>query len=874
MSSDWKLIKDSFHAALDLAGPERAAFVDSLPETIASEVRELLISHESLDNFIDTPAPIGLGLASPSLVGTEIGSYRLVELVGAGGMGSVYRAEKRDVGRGFAVKLIKRGMDSDAVLRRFDLERRILARLEHPNIARLLDGGTTTEGLPYFVMEFVDGVPLTRYCRENNLDLRARLALFRRICDAVSYAHRNLVVHRDLKPSNILVTVDGTPKLLDFGIAKLLDAGSESVASTATQARAFTPEYASPEQHRGLPVTTASDVYSLGVVLYEILCGKRPFGDAASGGAEFAERVMTDEPQPVSVVCDRIQTTRGDETVSESRGDGLTRAEIDADVDNVVLKALRKEPERRYGSVVEMSDDIARYLAGRPVSATADSRRYRLSKFVARHKRGVLTAVLAASVLIGVSGVAVRQGLVATAERKKAEKRLEEIRLVAKSLINETNDSLAKIPGNVAVQRSLAEKSVGLLDSLAFDEGRDAEVEGELADAYVKLAEIQNWSFRDFDKAVLNLEKADAIYMRMLGRAPDESLVRRKIYTAQLRHIEALHNTGRREEMLRIGADAIGNLRELVRLSPDSVVNLADLAAMHGWFGDKYSFFGRAGDASASYAAGIEFIERAIGKRESNLATPANRAEFARLFFIKGWLLNGSGDPTRAIESYRRASLTAREVFAEDPSVPGNFLRAVGGFEAIGEISTSKNDYGAAFEAYRDNYEFATSAATRRDNPQFGDVSYYRCFYAVRSGSSAARVGRKAIAEDFMSKGLEVCRESISQDDNDTSRLFDSLPYFFEIAEFRAVNGRQKEAVAELQEIASRIGKVLNNNPEDLSAAFALAETFEKIGDIDNARSGENYQRSLAIWKDYSAKYSLVPEERGKMERAAAKGAR
>jgi serine/threonine protein kinase len=281
----WSRVKEVLGDALELPKSERAAYLDQVCATdpdLRAEVEGLLEASDDTIDFIETPALAQSDDWLSGLIGSHIGPYRIVELLGEGGMGAVYRGI-RDQGDDFhqqiAIKLVKRGMDTNAILRRFRAERRILAKLDHPNICKLIDGGVTADGLPYFVMEYLKGTPIQDYCKDRKLSTRERLSLFLQLCSAVEYSHRNLVVHRDLKAKNVLVTDDGVPKLLDFGIAKLLDRDSSSTSDpepTVAADRLFTPDYASPEQVRGEPITTAADIYSLGVLLYEILTDRRP----------------------------------------------------------------------------------------------------------------------------------------------------------------------------------------------------------------------------------------------------------------------------------------------------------------------------------------------------------------------------------------------------------------------------------------------------------------------------------------------------------------------------------------------------------------------------------------------------------------------
>jgi serine/threonine protein kinase len=345
--------------------------------------------------------------SDPPLEGRRIGHYTLGPEIGRGGMSVVYRATRTDrlFSREVAVKVVRADAADAERLKRFEQEREIVARLDHPNIARLLDGGTTDEGLHYSVIEYVEGERIDGYCDARQLDVHGRVALVRTICDAVQYAHQHLVIHRDLKPSNILVTGDGQVKLLDFGIAKLLEPGVEDTMNPA--GRLMTVAYASPEQMKGERVSTQSDIYSLGVILYELLAGRRPHGGGTATPYELARAVCDEEPRPPSVAARELGAARA--------------SRLDAELDAIVLMALRKEPERRYASAASLDDDLRRYLAGLPVVAQPDSLRYRAHKFVQRHRAGVWVAaagaVLIAASLLGMTW----QARVAQVERARAE---------------------------------------------------------------------------------------------------------------------------------------------------------------------------------------------------------------------------------------------------------------------------------------------------------------------------------------------------------------------------------------------------------------------------------------------------------------------
>ena len=396
----WRQVEEIFQAALDLHPEERARYVSQICATdtdLKRNVEVLLSQHDSagdlldqsiygqtdqsvLESFIDEKDP---------MLGRRLGAYRIEREIGRGGMGAVYEAVRADneFNKRAAIKLVKRGMDTDFILRRFRKERQILAALDHPHIGALLDGGTTDDGLPFFVMEYIEGQPLYTYCDSKQLNISERLKLFRAICDAVHYAHQNQVVHRDIKPSNVLVTSAGIPKLLDFGIAKLLNpliAGDITHDPTATAMRLMTPEYASPEQVQGAPTTPTTDVYSLGVLLYELLTGHRPYRLVNRAPHEIARVICEEAPAPPSIIITRTDDLlpslyQGDEastlkqlfSTRSATLESLRRA-LSGDLDNIVMQALRKEPEWRYQTAADLRDDITRYLEGRPVTDLPD----------------------------------------------------------------------------------------------------------------------------------------------------------------------------------------------------------------------------------------------------------------------------------------------------------------------------------------------------------------------------------------------------------------------------------------------------------------------------------------------------------------------
>jgi tetratricopeptide (TPR) repeat protein len=453
----WAEIERLLDLVLERPPDERAALVEQAcadDPALREEVNRLLRSCERPEAWLDGEAPsyaaplVGEAETSTTVEGTRLGPYRIVGEAGHGGMGTVYLAERDEpYHQRVALKLVRGGLTlDDHLVRRFVEERQILASLEHPRIARLLDGGITSEGLPWFALEYIEGLPIDRYAELHKLSVEARLDLFLAVCDAVQYAHRNLVVHRDLKPGNILVTAEGQVKLLDFGIAKLIAGGRE--AETRTGLRLMTPEYASPEQVRGEPITVASDVYSLGVLLYELLTSRRPYRLFGTSPLDVELAVLEQEP----------------ERPSTSVADARLRRRLRGDLDTIVLTALRKEPARRYSSVEQLAADLGRHQQGLPVSARPDRVGYRAGKFVRRHRFGVLAA---AGVLLALVG-----GLAATAwqarEARREAARAEGVTEFLVSLFREADPEQAR--GREVTANELLRRGERRLDSVLVRE--------------------------------------------------------------------------------------------------------------------------------------------------------------------------------------------------------------------------------------------------------------------------------------------------------------------------------------------------------------------------------------------------------------------
>jgi serine/threonine protein kinase/tetratricopeptide (TPR) repeat protein len=552
---EWRRIKTVFDAAAELPAAERASFIKVASggdRALIAEVQSLLDSLESAGDFIEAPPAPGPLATDPGLhTGTNIGPYRIVQVIGEGGMGMVYQAVRVDdlYRKLVALKVVRRGMYSGVAIRKFETERHILAHLDHPNIAKLLDGGTTSDGQPYFVMDFIAGTPIDEYSDNAKLPPDERLKLFLTVCSAVQYAHQNFVVHRDIKPQNILVTPEGSVRLLDFGIAKLLDPEAEGPSETISVVQMMTPEYASPEQLHNKPVTTASDTYSLGVLLYVMLTGHKPFVFMTRSVQDICDVIRDNEPRrPSEVVAIEETTTSGRVVTAEgvaaaraTRPDKLIH-KLSGDLDTILLMALRREPGRRYTSVEQLAGDIENYLAGRPVAAREDTFSYRASKFMRRHQGAVIAAGFSVFLLIAGTITTSWEAHVATMERERAERRFNDVRRVANSLLFDVHDAIRNLPGSTPARQIIVTKALEFLDHLAQDAGEDRSRQRELAAAYERVGDLQGQG--QVKGALISYQKALSIREALCSSKPADIETRRDLAPSYGKLSDLLRGTG------------------------------------------------------------------------------------------------------------------------------------------------------------------------------------------------------------------------------------------------------------------------------------------------------------------------------------------
>jgi tetratricopeptide (TPR) repeat protein len=729
----WEQVKRIVSACLDLEPADRKSYAATAcleHPSLLGEVEEMLAAHERVGDFLETPAIEAD--SHEQLTGKRIGSYQLCEIIAEGGMGSVYRAVRAtDFNKQVAIKLVKRGMDSSFVLERFRHERQILAGLDHPNIARLIDGGAADDGRPYLVMEYIDGTPITAYADEQHLGIAEKLELFRTVCAAVHYAHQNLVIHRDLKPGNILVTADGSPKLLDFGIAKLLEPDANV---TAAYVRMMTPYCASPEQVRGEPVTTASDVYSLGVLLYHLLTGARPYEFATGTQQELTRLVCETDPRKPSSL-----------------------RPLPSDLDVIVMKAMHKDPARRYASAEQLSDDIRRYLAGLPITARKDTFAYLASKFVVRHKGASIAAGLAALSLIGGMAATLWEAHIARAERARAERRFNDVRRLTNSVLFEVHDSIRVLPGATAARELLVRRSVEFLDNLAQDAGKDHALDRELAAGYERLGQVQGQAgtanlgngqgaLASFQKAAAlreSLARADPsnahaqtelagtydllaqvmVYVTHDWKAVDQYDQRafeiRKAAAPRLPEVEAqkslassyyqiaLHRALREnyDGALEYYQQYLDAWQKIAGANPNDWDQRLNRSIGNKRIGAILIIKNRLPEALEHYRAAETLDQERIARRPENAEA---RMDLTYAYSDIGLIYLRQGDPAAALASYHKAEAIREELAAGDPKNARARASLISTYQRIGNILKDRGDTRGA-EKYRQK-ELALSA--------------------------------------------------------------------------------------------------------------------------------------------------------------------
>jgi serine/threonine protein kinase/tetratricopeptide (TPR) repeat protein len=562
MSENWERIQGLFLEAVDLSPEERRRLLDTAcagDAALRVQVESLLAydgaaHHRITEALGDTAHSL---FESEDVTGRRLGAWRILREIGRGGMGVVYLATRDDeqFEKRVAIKVVKRGMDTAELLSRFRRERQILANLDHPYIARLMDGGSTPDGRPFLVMEYVEGRPIDIYCRELKLGIAQRCRLFLDVCEAVSYAHRQLVVHRDLKPGNILVTAKGEPKLLDFGVAKLLDTELDPGLTTLVAPRLLTPDYASPEQVRGEFVGTASDIYALGAILYELLTDVKAQRVESLTPIELQRAICETEVRPPST---RLAV------------DARVRKRLAGDLDNIVLMAMRKERERRYSSVDLFAQDVRRHLEGRTVKARPASFNYRSGRFVRRHRLWLAAASLVVASMIGGTWTALSEARHARIEQRRAEARLSQMVELANRALFDVHGSIERLPGATEARRQLVETTLDYLEKLSKDAGNDEQLRRALGAAYLRLGDLQGYALApnlgDTAGAIKSYRTSATIVDPLRRAHPNDAEIQRLWLETQGHLASVLAQTGDTGSASRVLHDGLPTAMALARL--------------------------------------------------------------------------------------------------------------------------------------------------------------------------------------------------------------------------------------------------------------------------------------------------------------------
>jgi len=832
----WQRLETLFLAAMELPPVERESFLAR--ETAGDvelhrEAAGMLAHSGDAGNAIARAIEAAALIAAPDSfwIGRRVGAYRIRRQIGRSGMGLVFEASRDDdeFRKTVAVKIAPPWHDAARFAERFRVERQILADLEHPNIARFFDGGTEA-GVPYFVMELVEGEPVTKYCDHHRLTLRERITLFRQICAAVHFAHESLVVHRDLKPLNILVASDGTPRLLDFGIAKLLDPLSDR-QTTSTVDAVWTPDYASPEQVLGRPVTTRTDVYSLGLILYELLTGER---------AQTADTIT-----PVALdraICELEPSKPSDRVAAV--GAFATARQLRGDLDTIVMTAIRKEPERRYGTAAALSDDLERYLEGRPIVARPGTAWYRAGKFLNRHRLGAAAALLiAVSIGLGVASTLY--------QARRAERRFQQVRALANAFVFDVHDQIATLPGATAARKAIVQTALTYLESLRQDAGGDPALTRELAAAYLKIGSVQGVpqqaNLGDSAGAMVSFSRAQELLTPLAARG-DRSAGRMLVST--LTSVAVVSEAqGKFPEMLDALARGKSIGDPLLAVMPDdrqllgNMAELSEATARIAVSREQYR------DGQEAATKGVEFSRRLL-----NL-DPGNRDSqdgVASAYNALGQALHSDLKIREAVENFQASAGVRERLVAEDPQ-NGEYRRRL--LISYGNIGDA-----LGFQAGRNLGDFAGAASSYQKAMALAEWAHDKDPQDRRALYDLATAGfRLATMEDYLRDfdaalaciaDAERIAQRLTTEDPKSSRylsLESSVDLVF--GETLGDLGRNDAAVQHLAHARVEAGKlpagVLKRNLTVVSS-LRLAEAQARTGTPDAVHVADDVQRDVA----------------------------
>jgi len=821
-------VKTVLAEALELDTDPRRRFLDSAcahDAALRAEV-DLLLAHrvDGSDDVMEACAADAARFRMDAddqratRIGNRIGAYRIVRELGHGGMGTVFLGERDDehYHQQVAIKLINPGLGGEAIRRRFRNEMQILADLNHPNIARLFDGGETADGVPYLVMEYVEGTPINRYCDQHNLSTEQTLRLFSTVCDAVQYAHQHLVIHRDIKPGNVLVTSEGLPKLVDFGIAKLLNGGRSVSDATATAMPFMTPEYASPEQVLGVSITTATDIYSLGVVLYELLSGALPYRLKSRVPHELAQAICDQEPERPSTSV----TTR---TIDGSK----LRKRLHGDLDNIVMMAMRKEPQRRYATAEQFAEDIQRHLNGLPVRARQDTFTYRAGKFIRRRKFAVAAAALiAVTLLVGIIATA-WQARVARAERARAERRFNEVRQLANSFVFEVHDAVVNLPGSTTARSLIVQRGLNYLDSLAQDAAGDRGLQRELAAAYEKLGVVQYTPsvahLGDLEGALQSHRKAVALRESLVAADPNNTNYRRELLDSYWFIATLLGKQGDRLRELEMMRQQLPARQALAAAEKTDFLDRYNLAGTYVYIGNLLMLMGDAQGALQNQKEALK-IREALADSDPN-TTRARRALSISYEYL-GVATDLAGDTKAALDWQQRGLEVREALVSADPLNTDLRLMLIESHRYVGDMFFKLGDLERASSHYQK--QLAMNQEMIAADPANAQFQNNLAVALIKAGDIKVRSKKTTEALSNYREALRIREQLSTTSQQDSSLRRDLAEVWMKLGDVLEMNGSRSQAQENYRKARETLEELSAAIPVDAGLRGMLAEARRK----------------------------------------------
>ncbi|MBL8216107.1 MAG: serine/threonine protein kinase [Bryobacterales bacterium] len=819
----WRRIETLFHRASAMPAGERTAFLEREcgEDTELRRTVDDLMQSDSDSAVLEKAIAVEARHAVDDVQPGEIfGAFRLEELLGRGGMGAVYRAVRIDqeFRQQVAIKLVRSHLRAEDWTRRFLRERQILARLNHPYIARLLDGGSLN-GRPYFVMEYVDGVTADTYVQQHSLSVRDRIGLFQKVCQAVSYAHGQLVVHRDIKPQNILVQAGGNPKLLDFGIAKPLEEDEDGALTNASQ-RVLTPQYAAPEQVLGQPITTATDVYALGALLYALLTSHAPFDTSGLSGFALEKAICDQDPPPPG-----------------------TLVKLDPDIDAIVARAMRKEPAQRYSSVAALEADLARWLGGYPVEASRGNWQYRARKFLLRRAGAVVAATLVAgSVAAGFASTRIQQ--------QKAERRLEEVRELANRFLFEFHDSIAALPGATQSRQMVVARAIQYLDRLAAETGGDRRLEADLAAGYERIRDIQyGYDFghlNDVEGAVASAQRAVNLRGKLLAASPKDPATLAAAAKANLGVANLLAETGASLDQAKTYlAEAQRLFAAGARIQPDTLAQLRNDSAVA-------TAAAAIENAAGNGDAAVKAARRAVALQQKAYDTSRDAADVPRLLnsvqMLGDALLLGANLPMDALAEYQRGLQIL-------PLLPAGVPQEMQRSQFVARIGISYAIAGRHKEALpyrRQALELAEVIAAR--DPKNALTARDLAIACLNAAQNEFKVGSKAEAVRLARRMVVMFEVAMQQSGGSGQSRTDYAAALEDLADYLVRTEGRAEPETLLQKAIALREEIVRQDPQRGVYQSHLAHAWTQFGDC-YARWGEPgkaeamYRKALAAYE-------------------------